>query len=169
MKLSIQTLFLLFLLPLVFSQSIEDLLLLGTCEPFDSQPSACIEVMVGSWSSVWTVPGYGLTQEYWAAQMNLGSPISPIDSTHLYPSECANHYLKLVCPTFFQPCTTVDNDLIPFSAIPHSPCRSVCLVCYDIFSYLISFKYYLFNYYLTYYYLLTFFKKIKKKKKKKGN
>ena len=125
-------------LPFAFAQisSFQDLLMLGTCEEFDNQPVACQAVMVGPWSQVWTVPAYGLTQEYWQAQMNTlqnttgnGPPLPPIDLPQIYPLDCATQYLKLICPTFFRPCSTPDpNSGIPFPAIPHPVCRSVCEV-----------------------------------------
>ena len=121
------------------SASVEELLAAGQCEPFDDSPIACQAVMVDAWSSVWTVPSYGLTQEYFVAQMNMVDPqlgMSPIDLVNVLPSDCAFQYLKMICPTFLHPCTSTNSSqLIPSlpPAIPHSVCRSVCEVCYLFF------------------------------------
>lgn len=126
---------LLFLVSPGDAQNTDDLLAAGQCEEFDGQPAGCRAVMVGAWSSVWTVPSYGLTQEYWVAQMEALDPdlqISSIDLVNIMPFDCAVQYLKLICPTYLRPCTVPGNssliDLPP--AIPLSVCRSVCQVCF---------------------------------------
>ena len=128
---------LLLLFPFSLAQTSEEILLAGSCEPFDGQPELCRGVMVGSWSDVWVVNGYGLTQEYWTAQMNViseGSGLSPLDTVHTLPATCAIQYAKMICPTFFRPCS---SQILPGMTdpigIPHSVCRSVCLVCFFFF------------------------------------
>lgn len=114
----------------------DSLLRLSVCEPFANQPQACRGVMVGAWSSVWTVPAFGLTQEYWVAQLNAPSPgglgLPVIDLVQLYPRDCALQYLKLICPTLLRPCSVPDpSSEILYPAIPHPVCASVCEVWFS--------------------------------------
>ena len=111
-----------------------DLLASGVCEEFAQQPLACQGVLVDDWVSIWTVPTFGLTQEYWHAQMwsaiqlpGSSLSLSPLDIPKIYPADCATRYLQLICPSFFRPCTTLP-DGSPFLAMPRPVCRSVCLV-----------------------------------------
>jgi hypothetical protein len=116
-----------------YSQNLQDILNAGECEPFDQQPLACQGILVGPWSSIWTAPSYGLSQEYFHALMNVPTPpynIAPIDLVNGLPVECATLYLKLICPSYFRPCSVVPNSsIIPYSTLPHPVCRSVCEVC----------------------------------------
>lgn len=116
----------------VHAQTFEEILQAGVCEPFDQEPIGCQGVLVGPWSSVWTAPVYGLTQEYFHALMNIPSPpnnIAPIDLVNGLPVECAAQYLKMICPAYFRPCTTTSNQsVIPYPVLPHPVCRSVCEV-----------------------------------------
>ena len=109
-------------------QTMDDLLLAGGCEAFEHEPKMCQGVMVGAWSQVWTSPKYGFTQEYFQAQMNLPfiDKVSAIDAVTLLSPQCAFQYAKLVCPVFLRPCTAINNSLVPYPALPHSVCRSVC-------------------------------------------
>ena len=154
--------FLIFFSHLVQCQavSVDELLASGQCEPFDDFPISCQSVMVAEWSSVWTAPAYGLTQEYFIAQMNIVDPqlgMNPLDLVNIFPEDCAFQYLKMICPTYLRPCTSVSpNPLIPNlpPAIPHSVCRSVCEV---YFFFIFIFIDYLLIIYLCFLYFLIIF------------
>ena len=138
------TLILTFGRSLVLTQSptFEELLDASQCEPFDQQPSSCVDFI--DTGDVWTVPSYGLTQEYFNGQMfeflfkGNTSGITLLEITNIMPYECATAYLRLICPTFFQSCTS-DPDVLEGTSIPHPVCRSVCdntnLACSDFWFY----------------------------------
>ena len=138
--------FLLAFSPCLLAQPTQtDLLMAGSCELFNSQPKACQGVMVDQNALVWVSLPYGVTQESMEARMNAiapGYPASWIDLVNIFPYECAKKYLKMVCPVFFSPCTVINNSFVPYPAIPHSVCRSVCEVCISHFFF--SFFFFLF-------------------------
>ncbi|MDP2434940.1 MAG: hypothetical protein Q8P67_04300 [archaeon] len=79
----------------------------GVCLPFDSQPQACQFILNNA--SVWTLPSYGLTQEFWESLMvtpNPNTSFSVLGSVPAMPFDCATAYLGLMCPTFFRPCSS---------------------------------------------------------------
>ena len=137
---SVLTLILMFTRSSVLTQSptFEELLASSKCEPFDQQPVSCVDFM--GTGEVWTVPSYGLTQEYFNGKMfeflfkDNTSGITILEITNIMPYDCATAYLRLICPTFFQPCTS-DSDVLEGVSIPHPVCRSVCddtnLACSD--------------------------------------
>ena len=112
------------------------LLAAGKCQPFDGQPRSCASFMVGSWSQVWTVPAYGVTQEYLEAQLfailtrtSTGGVITKLELTNIMPFDCAVNYLKLACSAAFKPCTETPLEAQQAGAppaIPHSLCQEAC-------------------------------------------
>src|SRR3989338_8662202 len=66
----------------------------GVCTRFDTQPQACQFILNNV--SVWTLPGNGLTQEFWESLMvtpNPNSSFSVLGSLPVRPFECATAYL----------------------------------------------------------------------------
>ena len=93
------------------------------CEKWENTPQACQAVLApygaANASMVWTAPNFGLTQEYFN-----GLLWPYLDLPPTLNMDCAQLFLRLICPTLFQPCTP--HPLNPALAIPHPPCQSVC-------------------------------------------
>src|SRR3989338_985138 len=122
-----------FVLPrfIAANPSLDNILAAGKCEAFDDVPEACQFIL--NQSLIWTVPAYGLSQEYWTASMYTppdNSTQGVLDPLPAMPYECATAYLSLMCPTFFRPC------LPPGPGIPHplpaSMCQSECIYVNDV-------------------------------------
>lgn len=92
------------------------------CELWQDAPLHCkfiLDPFNNGSTPVWVSRSFGITQEFLNARL-----WSFLDLAYGLPQPCLNLYLRLICPTLYQPCVPFPGD--PTQAVPLPPCYSVC-------------------------------------------